>query len=426
MRIVLLGAPGSGKRTQTNRIVEKYGIPAICTGELLKDAVDKGGALGQQVRIAMDGGHSVSEEVVLELIRERLLRADARNGFVLDGFPRNILQAITLDELLMEIQRPLELALLIDIERDALMERLVGRRTCRSCGAQYNIYNNPTAVDGVCDRCGGPLRHRADDNEETISSRLHIYDHLTASLIKHYSKQEKLKRVDGFGEIEEVFSRICRIIEAHEPPQVSNRAIHTPLPALETVNLRPVAEESAMKQLIPTGLESSSAGQAGRQSVPENRAKAKKKQTKRGDTAKKTVAKKQAKKKTKTSSGKKTQSQKRNVKGNKPPKAANKVTQKAKAASGAGSGAKKQKSAAKKSVSLKKKAGTGKTAEKRQAPVKKAGVKKRGAKKSVAKKKQVASKKTGVKKSAVRKKQAGTQQRSSKKKTAKKAVRKKS
>jgi adenylate kinase len=217
MRIILLGAPGSGKRTQTKRLVERYGIPPISTGELLKSAVAKGTALGQEVKATMEAGQSVPEELVLELIRERLLLPDARDGFLLDGFPRNILQAITLDELLYELEQPIELALLIDIETDALMERLVGRRTCKSCGARYNIYINPTAVEGVCDQCGGQLSHRADDNEETVSSRLHVYDHLVAPLIKYYGKQQKLMPIDGVGNIEEVFERICQGVDAYEP-----------------------------------------------------------------------------------------------------------------------------------------------------------------------------------------------------------------
>ena len=218
MRIVLLGAPGSGKRTQTMLMVEKYGIPSIFTGELLRNALAAETPLSQQLKEAMEEGRSITEEVVLELIRERLQQEDAKPGFVLDGFPRNILQAIALDELLYEMELPIELALLIDIETDVLMERLVGRRTCKSCGAQYNIYSNPTAVEGVCDLCGGGLRHRADDNEATISNRLHVYDHLVSPLIKHYTRQNKLRRIDGSGEIEEVFARICEAVETHVPP----------------------------------------------------------------------------------------------------------------------------------------------------------------------------------------------------------------
>jgi adenylate kinase len=199
-------------------MVERYGIPSIFTGELLRNALAADTPLSQQLKEAMEEGRSITEEVVLELIRGRLQQEDAGPGFVLDGFPRNILQAITLDELLYEMELPIELALLIDIETDVLMERLVGRRTCKACGAQYNIYSNPTTVEGVCDLCGGGLRHRADDNEETISNRLHVYDHLVSPLIKHYTRQNKLRRIDGSGEVEEVFARICEAVDSHVPP----------------------------------------------------------------------------------------------------------------------------------------------------------------------------------------------------------------
>jgi len=227
MRIVLLGAPGSGKRTQTRRLVERYAIPSIFTGELLRQASASGSELGRQVKSAMEAGRMVEEELVLELIRERLSRPDTRQGFILDGFPRNILQAITLDELLEELGQPIELAIMLRLETDALMERLVGRRTCRACGAEYNVYNNPTAVDGVCDLCGGRLRHRADDNEETIGGRLHLYNHIAASLIKHYDKQQKLQQVDAAGGIDEVFERICQVIDARAGSQ------HSPTPEQE-------------------------------------------------------------------------------------------------------------------------------------------------------------------------------------------------
>ena len=321
MRIVLLGAPGSGKRTQTKRIVERYGWPAICTGELLKQAVTEGGDLGMQVRMALDSGHSVSEEVVLELIQHRLQRPDAAEGFVLDGFPRNILQAITLDELFVEIGQPLELALLLDMETDGLMERLVGRRTCRSCNTQYNIFSKPTAVDGICDLCGGQLRHRADDNEETISNRLHIYDHLVSPLIKHYEKQGKLRRVDGFAEIEQVFDRICDVIDHHQPTAPMTTAVDEPrFEPLDAGDLKPVQEEDPMKGIIPTGLESLSGkpvkgdkaigkpnlSESGQMRPSKTRAakkakpKAKAASSKQPSAAKKTPAKKKAKTSKKT------------------------------------------------------------------------------------------------------------------------------
>ena len=162
----------------------------------------------------MDSGQLVSDEIVLGIIRERLRERDARAGFVLDGFPRNIAQAQALDQMLLGMGQPLDLALLIDVDFDILLQRMVGRRTCTNCGTLYNMFTSPPKMDGQCDKCGGRLHHRADDNEETISNRLRVYDTQTRPLIGYYDEQGKLQEVDGLGEVQTIFRRMVSVIEA--------------------------------------------------------------------------------------------------------------------------------------------------------------------------------------------------------------------
>ncbi|VAX14049.1 Adenylate kinase, partial [hydrothermal vent metagenome] len=212
MRIVLIGAPGGGKGTQAKLLVEKYAIPQISTGDLLRQAVAAGSALGIQAKTIMDAGQLVSDDIVLGMIRERLSEPDTQNGFILDGFPRNISQAEALDRLLEELGSPMQLALLIDVEFNVLLQRLTGRRTCRDCGQMFNIYTSPPRIDGCCDKCGGELLHRADDNEETIANRLKVYEAQTAPLVEYYRHQGKLRTVQGTGEIEDIFANIERIL----------------------------------------------------------------------------------------------------------------------------------------------------------------------------------------------------------------------
>lgn len=208
MRIVLLGAPGSGKGTQAKRLMEKYRVPQISTGDLLRAAVADGTELGRRAKAAMDAGHLVDDEIVVGMIRERLKAPDTRPGFVLDGFPRSHAQAVELDEVLEALGKPLDSAMLIQADEDALLRRLTGRRTCRKCGHMFNIYYDPPEVEGVCDLCGSELMQRDDDNEETITNRLRVYRDQTRPLIEYYRKQDKLATVDGEGEMEEVFARL--------------------------------------------------------------------------------------------------------------------------------------------------------------------------------------------------------------------------
>jgi adenylate kinase len=208
MRIILLGAPGSGKGTQAQKMVEQFNIPQVSTGDLLREAVAAGTELGKRAKAAMDAGELVSDDIVLGMIRERLAKPDADNGFILDGFPRNLAQAQSLDGLLEELGAPLDAAVLMDVDFDVLLKRLTGRRTCAECGRVYNIYFFPPSREGICDACGGELRHRADDNEETISQRLKVYEAQTAPLVEFYESRDKLKVVPAEGEIDAVYERL--------------------------------------------------------------------------------------------------------------------------------------------------------------------------------------------------------------------------
>ncbi|WP_028844956.1 adenylate kinase [Thermodesulfovibrio thiophilus] len=213
MRLVFLGAPGAGKGTQAKRLVEKYGIPQISTGDLLRAAVAAGTALGKEAKAYMDRGELVPDSVVLGMVKERLSQDDCKKGFILDGFPRNVAQAEALDKMLVEMNMPLDVALNLDVPFDDLMKRLTGRRTCRSCGQMYNIYYSPSKVEGKCDKCGGQLFQRDDDKEETIRKRLEVYRTQTEPLINYYSKKGILKSVSGTGSMDKIFSDICAILE---------------------------------------------------------------------------------------------------------------------------------------------------------------------------------------------------------------------
>ena len=213
MRIVLLGAPGSGKGTQAKLLVEKYKLPQISTGDMLREAVVEASLLGRHAKVAMDAGQLVSDEIVLAIIQERVMRPDARKGFILDGFPRNQQQAEALDQLLTSLGRPLNLSLLVAVDVDALIQRLVGRRTCLSCGQMYNIYYAPPHIEGRCDECGGRLRHRADDNEETIGNRLRVFETHTLPVVGYYKEQGNLRTIQGVGEISDIFKAVTKVVE---------------------------------------------------------------------------------------------------------------------------------------------------------------------------------------------------------------------
>jgi adenylate kinase len=227
MRIVLLGAPGSGKGTQAQRLMGKYGVPQVSSGDLLRDAVARGTELGKQAKSVMDAGQLVSDDIVLGLIRERLSRPDAENGFILDGFPRNIDQANSLNALLEEIGQPLDAVLLLDVRNETLMQRLAGRRICQKCGTVYNIHSLPPGVT-TCEKDGNELYQRPDDKEEVIGKRLAVYDQQTKPLIEHYSKLGLLRKVAGEGELEEVSERMEAAALAKPVPASKVKVTKTP------------------------------------------------------------------------------------------------------------------------------------------------------------------------------------------------------
>ncbi len=212
MNIILLGPPGAGKGTQAKRLIDKYGIPQISTGDMLRAALKEGTPLGLEAKKYMDQGALVPDSVVIGLVRERIQKPDCAKGYMLDGFPRNVSQAEALDAMLSELSQKIDHVVCIEVPSEELLGRLTGRRTCRACGAGFHIKFDPPKKDGVCDKCAGELYQRDDDNEATVSSRLKVYDDQTKPLIDYYSKQGKLRAVDGVGSMEEIFARITKVL----------------------------------------------------------------------------------------------------------------------------------------------------------------------------------------------------------------------
>ena len=208
MRIVLLGAPGSGKGTQAKKLMADHGYPQVSTGDLLRDAVARGTEYGRKAKAAMDGGQLVSDEIVLGILRERLAQPDAEKGFILDGYPRNLAQAEALEKVLAELGQPLDAAVLMDLDHGILLKRLTGRRSCNACGRVYNIHFLPPPADGRCESCGGELVQRSDDKEETIGRRLEVYRAETEPLVAYYRDAGKLKVVDADAAFEAVYDRL--------------------------------------------------------------------------------------------------------------------------------------------------------------------------------------------------------------------------
>ena len=213
MKIIMLGAPGAGKGTHAKKITEKFGIPAISTGDIFRENIKNGTELGKKAKEYMDAGNLVPDELVCDLVVDRLKQDDCKNGYILDGFPRTIPQAEALTAALAKNDDAIDYALEIFIEDQAIIDRMSGRRVCKSCGATYHVVNIPPKTEGVCDECDGELIVRDDDAPETVKKRLDVYHEQTAPLIDYYKKQGILKVIDGSKGLDACFEEICGILE---------------------------------------------------------------------------------------------------------------------------------------------------------------------------------------------------------------------
>ncbi len=213
MNIIFLGPPGSGKGTQAKILVEKYEIPQISTGDMLREHVAKGTDLGLKAKEYMEKGQLVPDEIILDMVKQRLSQSDAQKGFILDGFPRTVAQAEALDKILEPMGKKIEYVLALIVPDEELVIRLTGRRTCKNCGMMYHIKFKPPKEEGKCDVCGGELYQRADDNEETVRNRLKVYHQQTAPLIEYYKNKGVLFEIDGSKSIEEITQQLINILE---------------------------------------------------------------------------------------------------------------------------------------------------------------------------------------------------------------------
>ena len=214
MKIIMLGAPGAGKGTQAKRIAEKYHIPHISTGDIFRANIKEGTELGKKAKNYMDQGLLVPDELVVDLVADRIQKDDCKDGFILDGFPRTIPQAESLDAALAKMGGAMDYAIDVDVPDEDIVTRMGGRRACVGCGATYHVQFNPTRQDGICDSCGERLILRDDDKPETVQKRLDVYHEQTQPLIEYYSKAGILKTVDGTLKMDDVFAAIASILGA--------------------------------------------------------------------------------------------------------------------------------------------------------------------------------------------------------------------
>ncbi|MEJ1437949.1 MAG: nucleoside monophosphate kinase [Candidatus Sedimenticola sp. (ex Thyasira tokunagai)] len=392
MRIVLLGAPGTGKDTQAKKLTGYYGIPRISTGEMLREAVAAGTPNGKRAAPYLESGQHVPDDINCDVLKDRLLEPEIRNGFLIEGFPRSAVQADALDGVLESMNLPVDLVLMMEGDHDLFMERLEGRQSCRACGFKYNVFTVPPRVEGVCDQCGGRVRRRADDYEEIIANRMRAYELQVGPLMQYYKMHGKLRQVNAEASSEAVYRKLRKIID------------ETPPTVIET---EPVVEAA-----VPIGYDTLDAGAQTKEEaliaeiMAANRGAHKKKASKKA-AAKKAAPKKTAPKKAapKKVAPKKAAPKKAAAKKAAPKKAAAKkaAPKKAAAKKAAAKKAAPKKAAPKKAAA--KKAAAKKAAPKKAAP-KKAAARKAAPKKVVAKKaapKKAAPKKAAPKKAAPKK-----------------------
>ncbi|MEH7386632.1 adenylate kinase [Bacillus sp. JJ1521] len=212
MNLVLMGLPGAGKGTQAERIVEKYNIPHISTGDMFRAAIKDGTELGLQAKSFMDKGELVPDEVTIGIVRERLSKDDCNQGFLLDGFPRTVPQAEALEAILTDLDKKIDYVINIEVDSEILLERLTGRRICKDCGSTYHLVFNPPSQEGTCDKCGGELYQRADDNAETVGTRLQVNIEQSKPLLDFYQEKGYLRNIDGQQEINKVFGDVEELL----------------------------------------------------------------------------------------------------------------------------------------------------------------------------------------------------------------------
>lgn len=212
MNIIIMGLPGAGKGTQAAKIIKKYSIPHISTGDMFRLAIKNETDLGRQAKAFMDQGELVPDEVTVGIVKERLSQSDVKNGFLLDGFPRTVEQAEALNNIMTELNSQIDQTIYVEVPEEELMNRLTGRRICETCGATYHLVFNPPKTEGICDLDGGKLYQREDDNPETVQNRLEVNIKQTAPLLDFYKGLGVLATVDGSKDIEEVFEEVDAIL----------------------------------------------------------------------------------------------------------------------------------------------------------------------------------------------------------------------